>query len=204
MRYIFNFLKCNLIYGIVRKIKSKINKSNIKLQVTLTLFFSFLICGCEDKKPQIPFSNISTSEIANIKVSFSNENNQILSVENFKNNVLIIGFSTTWCPNCPTTIKSLEKLDQYLKKENIYNVKIIIVNLENISLENSATHYKNIAETLKVYKIENAQIDCIKGVPACVVFDKTGKAVYGYLGANDFSSENFKNFVEYLSKHASL
>ncbi len=192
--------------GILAGIRARFNRAFFERIVSIlpAAILACFISGCDDKKPEIPSSNIRASELQGVKVSFSDQNNQILSVPDFVGKVLIIIFSTTWCPNCPDTIRSLEKLNAALSTEGIKNVKIIIVNLEDRELTEIVDHYRNIAATIEAYSIKNAQIDCIKGVPACIVFDKSGKAVFGHLGANDFSSDKFKNYIKYLSENGNL
>jgi thiol-disulfide isomerase/thioredoxin len=130
-----------------------------------------------------------------------NENGVEFSVGDFKGNVVIIMFFTTWCPSCPVVLKSMDCLVEKFKQEGINNVKIVPLNLGNDSVNRLKIYYKrNDVQLLDVYhSLPSNAMSEIKGVPCCLIFDKTGDPVCGYLGAEDYLSGEF---VEYIKKIA--
>ncbi|MDR1334191.1 MAG: TlpA family protein disulfide reductase [Holosporaceae bacterium] len=131
-----------------------------------------------------------------------NENSEELSLEDFKGNVVVIVLFTTWCPSCPVVLEDMEYLVEKFKKNGINNIKIIALNIGNEPLNLVKIYYKgrNI-QLLDVYHSlpVNAMSD-IRGVPACLIFDKNGSPVCGHLGATNYSSGEFIEYLEKLAK----
>ncbi|MDR2681847.1 MAG: TlpA family protein disulfide reductase [Holosporaceae bacterium] len=120
-----------------------------------------------------------------------------VSLADCKGKVVIIAFSTTWCPNCPNVLQSLDNLTA----KNIQDLKIIALNVGNEDINEIKIHYKvNNIQLLDIYKsVKNDAMKGIRGVPACLVFNTDGKFVCGYLGKGiDFCSKDFIEFVNQL------
>jgi thioredoxin-related protein len=97
----------------------------------------------------------------------------------------------------------MDSLVEKFQKQGIKNVKIIALNVGNESIEALKIHYKSLdIQLLDAYRsispeiMQNANI---RGVPACLVFDKNGKPVWGYLGAANYNSSEFINFIKNLA-----
>lgn len=141
----------------------------------------------------------SFSDIVGNSFTFSNEKGYKFSFSNLKGVVVIIAFSTTWCPNCPTVLKSLDMLKKKLLQQGIYNIGIISLNVGGEDIKAIKNHYaKYNIENLTAYEsVEH--VNGIEGVPACFVFDKQGKLVSKYLGWHDFASDDFIAFLKKLA-----
>ncbi|MDR0632169.1 MAG: TlpA family protein disulfide reductase [Holosporaceae bacterium] len=124
------------------------------------------------------------------------------SIADLKGNVVVLMISTTWCPNCPAALQSLDSLVEKLGDQKIKNVRVIALNIGNESVGYLKIHYKaNNIQLLEVYNsISSKTIRCIPGVPACLVFDKKGIPVWGYLGAASYDSSEFLAFIKRLAQ----
>ncbi|MCR5225135.1 MAG: redoxin domain-containing protein [Alphaproteobacteria bacterium] len=124
-------------------------------------------------------------------------------MKEFKGNVIVMLFTTTWCPNCPNVLQSLDKLADKLNELKVRNVKIIALNIGKENLNAVRIHYKahNI-QTLDVYQSIPAQkVKNINSVPTCLVFDGNGEPKWGCSGGDvDCSSTEFVEFIIRLSK----
>ncbi|MDR3179505.1 MAG: TlpA family protein disulfide reductase [Holosporaceae bacterium] len=157
------------------------------------------ICGCDQSESSHPpFANSAgyLKEGIAFDDTIYDANGNPFSLKDFKGKVVIVAFSTTWCPNCPNVLQSLDNLEA----KNIPNLKIIALNVGDEEINEIKIHYKihNI-QLLDVYRSVNNEImRGIRGVPACLVFDTDGKFVCGYLGKTNFCSQEFMDFISSL------
>ncbi len=124
------------------------------------------------------------------------------SMKNLKGNVVILFFTTTWCPNCTSVFKELDKLNQDLAKSKIDNVKIMPVVLGMDSDEAVSEYYKkNGIESLHKFRsISPMFLTKIYAVPTCIVFNKKSVPVWGFSGITNYRALDFVNFIESLVK----
>ena len=135
---------------------------------------------------------------------FTEKNGKNFSFKKLKDKIVLVGFSATWCPNCPVVLKSLDTLKKKIKKANIENIEILALNIGSDNIDEIKEHYKNYdINELSVYKsFSSSSINGIEGVPICFLFDKKGKTIKKYLGWHDFAHNNFIKFLNELSKKA--
>jgi thiol-disulfide isomerase/thioredoxin len=134
--------------------------------------------------------------------TMKNEQNKEFSIADLKGQVVVILLLTTWCPNCPMVLQKFDSLVEVFRSQGIKNVKIIALNVGKESLNELKFHYKvyNV-QLLDVYhSAALAVMKDVLGVPACFVFDKDGKPVWGHMGAAPYDSDEFIEFIKRLAK----
>ncbi|MDR2068165.1 MAG: TlpA family protein disulfide reductase [Holosporaceae bacterium] len=134
--------------------------------------------------------------------SLKNEFGKEFRLSDLHEKVVIVVLSTTWCPNCPTVLRSFDNLIHRLKQSGIENVEILVLNVGNETLGALRLYYKsNDIQLLKIYpSVKPNVMEGIAGVPACLVFDKKGNHVWGYLGGGvDYAGNDFFDFIERLA-----
>jgi thiol-disulfide isomerase/thioredoxin len=124
------------------------------------------------------------------------------SLTDFSGNVVIIVFYTTWCPNCPQVLQSIDNLNVRLNLSGIAGVKVIALNIGEESMETLESHHKSIGiQSLESYhSLPSNVINDINGVPACLIFDKKSNPVCGYLGYEDYGATEFISFIKRLAE----
>lgn len=127
---------------------------------------------------------------------------ETFSLKSLKNNVVILFFTTTWCPNCVKVFQDLDNLSLELSKKNLSNVKIITVVLGVDDDDVIKNYYEtNKIKSLHRFKsVSPSFFNFIKAVPTCFVFDKKSTPVWGFSGIANYGSLEFLNFIENLSK----
>ncbi|MDR0968017.1 MAG: TlpA family protein disulfide reductase [Holosporaceae bacterium] len=134
-----------------------------------------------------------------------NENGEKFKIKDLKGNVVIIALFTTWCSNCPSVLQDFDFLVEKLQKTK--NVKIIALNIGDESINALKIYYKSRnVQLLDAYRSVSPEImrgGVVRGVPACLVFDKNGSPVWGYLGAANYNSPKFVNFIKNLAEKKS-
>lgn len=131
------------------------------------------------------------------------ENGKGHLMEGFNGKVVIILFTTTWCPNCPATQQLIDSLAAKLKEQKIENVEVISLNIGNDSLTDIKEHYQAYGiKNLRLYQsVHPRNVKNIKSVPTCVIFDKKGKSRCAYVGGNfNYCAKEFVDFIIRLSK----
>ena len=126
-------------------------------------------------------------------------------LKDLKDNVVILFFTTTWCPNCVKVFQDLDKLSNDLSKSNVSNVKIITLVLGTEDDNAVKNYYKtNKVESLCKFKsVSPLFFKAVGAVPTCFVFNKKSVPVWGFSGAANYGDPNFLNFIESLSKEDS-
>jgi len=153
----------------------------------------------KDKKINIPWENDNNC-LADFQCIFHgkivDENNKLITIESMKDNVVILVFSTTWCPNCPEVIRQMDSLNNKLKELGIDNVKIIHLNIGDESLSGVKKHLKKINVKLDPYwSVAGADVG-VSVIPTVMIFDKNGKAICGYIGSSlNYLSDEFVKFI---------
>ena len=185
---------CNTNAGVLKKWFLFASKSNTDTK-------------SEDKKNvkvEIPWEN-DNGCLADFQCIFKGQiidsNNHVTTMQQMKDNVVIIVFSTTWCPNCPQIIRQMDSLNKKIEGLGIDNVKIIHLNIGDETLAGVKKHLKNIKVDLEAYRSVSGADVGVSIIPSVMIFNKAGKAVCGYMGSSfDYLSDEFVKFVISLSK----
>lgn len=194
---------------------SQINKSNHIYMVFLMLVLVFIFSCSKENTETTNMEQIETSfpfknrmgfleEKINFSETIYDENNVAINLENLKGNVVLIAFSTSWCPNCPSVLASLDRLSEILKNRKIENVKIIALNVGSEHIDAVKKHFEDLKiKNLKIFNSISPSIMeklNIQGVPTCLLFGINGEYMGGYVGGDaNFSSDDFVNYIEKIS-----
>ena len=162
---------------------------------------------------------ISNTKASDLKKPFSDQPGYVEEVQEFdkviynidtkkeftikkdlKGKVVILFFTTTWCPNCPAVFKDLDSLADKLSKSNVSGVVIIPLVIGNDTENHIRNYYKvNDVQLLDVFKpIKVDDTENIGGVPCCIVFNKNGDPVWKFVGIANYASQEFLNFITAL------
>ena len=124
------------------------------------------------------------------------------SLKSLKGNVVILFFTTTWCPNCIKVFQDLDKLSRALSSKNISNVKIIplVLGMEEDEVIKKYYEENKVVSLHRFKSLSPLFFNVIKAVPTCFVFNKKSVPVWGFSGATNYGAFEFLNFIESLSK----
>lgn len=139
-------------------------------------------------KGTIPFDEMIVSEAG-----------KSFKISDLKDNVVVVLFSGTWCPNCPMAAKSIDSVAAKLKEKGVNNAKFVMIYIGDDSIEELKEH--NADHEIKNLEVNQAMhVSTVRAVPLCLVYDKKGEQVFAYLGARNFSDPRFVKFIEELSE----
>ena len=161
------------------------------------VIFIFLISNTfANETPNIKnlIINKELKDYTNLTV-LDDQNNQV-SLSDYKGNILLLNFWATWCAPCKEEMPSLDLLKS---NKDLNNLKIFPVNVgqENIKKAKKFFDDMNI-KNLNLYFDENINLTkkfALRGIPTTILLNKNGKEFARVIGSLDF---NEKNFIEWL------
>tara|TARA_B100000900_G_scaffold87589_1_gene71210 strand:- start:2169 stop:2678 length:510 start_codon:yes stop_codon:yes gene_type:complete len=157
-------------------------------------------------------TNTLANEVADIKnliinkelkkysdLSFLDDQNNQINLDNLNGNLILLNFWATWCAPCKEEMPSL---DQLKLNKNLNNLKIFPINIGKDNLKKSLKFYDDLKiKNLNIY-FDNpstlAKKIGLRGVPTSILINKEGYEFARIVGSIDFSD---KNFIKWLANY---
>jgi thiol-disulfide isomerase/thioredoxin len=132
-------------------------------------------------------------------VTFLDQKNIQLNLNQFKGNLILLNFWATWCAPCKEEMPSLDLLS---KNENLDNLKIFPINVGKDNTEKALRFYEDLGiKNLELYfdsPTTLAKTFGLRGIPTSILFNKKGEEFARIIGSIDF---NDKKFIKWLSNY---
>ena len=154
-------------------------------------------------------TNTLATEVTNIKnliinkelkkyqdLSFLDDQNNEINLDNLNGNLILLNFWATWCAPCKEEMPSL---DQLKLNKKLNNLKIFPINIGKDNLKKSLKFFDDLEiKNLKVY-FDNpntlAKKIGLRGLPTTILINKEGHEFARILGSIDFNNQNFINWL---------
>ena len=125
-------------------------------------------------------------------LSFLNDQNKQVNLDDLKGNLILLNFWATWCAPCKEEMPSLDKL---LTDKNLDNLKIFPINVGKDNLKKASKFFEDLdIKNLKIY-FDNpttlAKTFNLRGVPTTILINKDGFEFARIVGSIDFNNQNF-------------
>ena len=132
-------------------------------------------------------------------LSFLDDQNNQINLDNLNGNLILLNFWATWCAPCKEEMPSL---DQLKLNKNLNNLKIFPINIGKDNLKKSLKFYNDLKiKNLNIY-FDNpstlAKKIGLRGVPTSILINKEGYEFARIVGSIDFSD---KNFIKWLANY---
>ena len=132
-------------------------------------------------------------------LTFLNDKNKLLDLNDYKGNLILLNFWATWCAPCKEEMPSLDKLQTH---ENLDNLKIFPINVGQDNLEESLNFFKDLKiKNINIYfdsPITLAKKFRLRGIPTSILFNKEGLEFARIIGSTNFED---KKFIKWLSNY---
>ena len=172
------------------------------LSLKLFLIFIYLLFplnASADQKPDIKNLIIHKDPKKVSNIVFKNSEDLAVSLQDFKNNLILVNFWATWCAPCREEMPSLDIL-QSIKK--IDNLIIIPINVGKENLDKAEKFFEDLEiKNLKLYYGESVKLAnefSLIGLPTTILINKNGEEFARILGSVDFED---KKFIKWLSTY---
>ena len=132
-------------------------------------------------------------------ITFLDEKNNELNLDDFKGNLVLLNFWATWCAPCKEEMPSL---DQLQSNEKLNNLKIFPINIGQENLKKSQKFFEDLSiKNLEVYFISSINLPKklqLRGIPTTILINKDGLEFARIIGSVDFKDEKF---IKWLNKY---
>jgi thiol-disulfide isomerase/thioredoxin len=132
-------------------------------------------------------------------LTFLDDKNKQLNLNNYQGNLILLNFWATWCAPCKEEMPSLDLLQSQKKLDNL---KIFPINVGQDSFEKAENFFKDLKiKNLGIYfdsPVTLAKKFGLRGIPTSVLFNKNGEEFARIIGSIDFED---KKFIEWLSSY---
>ena len=169
------------------------------LSLKLFLLFLYLLypsITTADQKPDIKNLKIHKDPKKVTDVIFRNSEDLTVSLEDFKDKLVVINFWATWCAPCREEMPSLDILQSNKK---IKNLVILPINVGKENIDKARKFFEDLEiKNLKLYYGESVKLAnefSLIGLPTTILINKNGEEFARILGSVDFED---KKFIEWL------
>jgi len=132
-------------------------------------------------------------------LTFLDDKNKQLNLNDYKGNLILLNFWATWCAPCKEEMPSLDLLQV---NKDLDNLKIFPINVGQDNKQKASKFFEDLKiQNLETYfdsPITLAKKFALRGIPTSILFNKDGKEFARILGSIDFED---KNFIDWLSSY---
>ena len=132
-------------------------------------------------------------------ITFLDDKNENIRLNDFKGNLILLNFWATWCAPCKKEMPSLDLLKNY---QELSNLEIFPINVGQDNIEQARNFFKELdIKNLNLYfdsQITLAKKFGLRGIPTTILFNKNGLEFARIIGSIDFEDEKF---IKWLSKY---
>tara|TARA_B100001121_G_C18462213_1_gene513836 strand:- start:216 stop:725 length:510 start_codon:yes stop_codon:yes gene_type:complete len=162
------------------------------------IIFIFLTCNSfASEAPNIKNLVINKNLKKYDDLTFLDAHNNIIKLEDYRGNLILLNFWATWCAPCKDEMPSLDQLQE---NKNLDNIKIFPINVGKDNIENSLKFFTNLKiKNLEIYfdsEVTLAKKFGLRGIPTSIIFNKKGQELARIIGSIDFGD---KKFIDWLS-----
>ena len=172
------------------------------LSLKFFLFFLYLLFTSNtsaDQKPDIKNLKIHKNPKQVSNIVFKDYKDLAVSLEDFKDSLVLINFWATWCAPCKEEMPSLDILQSNKK---INNLVILPINVGKDNVNKAKKFFEDLKiKNLKLYYDDSVKLAnnfSLIGLPTTILINKNGEEFARILGSIDFEDENF---IEWLSTY---
>ena len=165
----------------------------------LIIFIILISSSYAGEDPIIKNLVISKESKKYDSVTFLDQKNIQLDINQFKGDLILLNFWATWCAPCKEEMPSLDLLS---KNKNLDNLKIFPINVGKDNIEKALRFYEELEiKNLELYfdsPTTLAKTFGLRGIPTSILFNKKGEEFARIIGSIDF---NDKKFIKWLSNY---
>ena len=161
------------------------------------MYLNEVIDAPELKKPSSREMKVTTIDFESNMLQFSDLENNIFSIQNFKGKNLFINYWATWCNPCLAEMPYMAELyEKYKDEEDIIFLYLSREKLETI--KNYIPKDESLQQ-LPIYKIvTDDEFFATSGIPTTFIVNSDGEVIVKDLGTAFWNDESVFKFIDNL------
>ena len=161
------------------------------------MYLNEVIDAPELKKPSSREMKVTTIDFESNMLQFSDLENNIFSIQNFKGKNLFINYWATWCNPCLAEMPYMAELyEKYKDEEDIIFLYFSREKLETI--KNYIPKDESLQQ-LPIYKIiTDDEFFATSGIPTTFIINSDGEVILKELGSAFWNDESVFKFIDNL------
>ena len=140
---------------------------------------------------------VTTIDFESNMLQFSDLENNISTIQNFKGKNLFVNYWATWCNPCLAEMPYMVEL--YEKYKNEEDIKFLFLSSEDLkTIKNYIPKDENL-QKLPIYKIiTDDEFFATSGIPTTFIIDSTGEVLVKDIGTAFWNDESVFKFIDSL------
>ena len=140
---------------------------------------------------------VTTIDFESNMLQFSDLENNISTIQNFKGKNLFVNYWATWCNPCLAEMPYMVEL--YEKYKNEEDIKFLFLSREDLkTIKNYIPKDENL-QKLPIYKIiTDDEFFATSGIPTTFIIDSTGEVIVKDIGTAFWNDESVFKFIDSL------
>ena len=161
------------------------------------MYLNEVIDAPELKKPSSREMKVTTIDFESKMLQFSDLENNIFSIQNFKGKNLFINYWATWCNPCLAEMPYMVELYENYKDEE--DIIFLYFSREKLETIKNYIPKDESLQQLPIYKIiTDDEFFATSGIPTTFIINSDGEVILKELGSAFWNDESVFKFIDNL------
>jgi len=178
-------------------VNKDLNKYKERYKELSILYLNEVIEAPKLEPPSPEDMKISTIDFESNVLQFSDLDNNIFSIQDFKGKNLFINYWATWCNPCLAEMPYMAEL--YEKYKNEDDIVFLYLSREELNTIKNYIPKDESLQKLPIYKIiTDDEFFATSGIPTTFIINSDGKVIVKDLGSAFWNDESVFKFIDNL------
>ncbi len=178
-------------------VNKDLNKYKERYKELSILYLNEVIEAPKLEPPSPEDMKISTIDFESNVLQFSDLDNNIFSIQDFKGKNLFINYWATWCNPCLAEMPYMAEL--YEKYKNEDDIVFLYLSREELNAIKNYIPKDESLQKLPIYKIiTDDEFFATSGIPTTFIINSDGKVIVKDLGSAFWNDESVFKFIDNL------
>ncbi|MBN8827283.1 MAG: TlpA family protein disulfide reductase [Sphingobacteriia bacterium] len=132
------------------------------------------------------------------ELGFHDEKGELLTLENYEDNVVILHFWATWCQHCIGEMQIIDKLQKEYRKKPL---KVLAISEDYKGISIVQDFFKAHKITHLIPLIDNKNLFMkelnVSSIPTSIIVSKEGREIERFAGEVDWENEEVRKIIDY-------
>ena len=178
-------------------INKDLNKYKERYKELSILYLNEVIEAPKLEPPSPEDMKVTTIDFDSNMLQFSDLDNNIFSIQDFKDKNLFINYWATWCNPCLAEMPYMAELYEKYKNEN--DIVFLYLSREELNTIKNYIPKDESLQQLPIYKIiTDDEFFATSGIPTTFIINSDGKVIVKDLGSAFWNDESVFKFIDNL------